>query len=495
MKPTTDLFDLIKSLTPNEKRYFKLYATSIGGKENSAYMRLFNAIDGMTRYNEELLKEKFKKEAFVKQLSVAKNYLFYVILKSLALSSIESNKQTELYLSVMQIEILYDKGLLDTCSKQITLVKKELLKYEEKLLLCKVLDVESRIMIKRFQFPELSETLEEEKRLLQERLLALTYKTLAVELFGFIQSMGSMSDPATLHRLQEMIARLDHYPLPPDADTTTRYYYYSCYNFYYGAIRDAEKRLEFAEKVFAILQSNPHYLEANARIYFSASSNLCQALLGINDFHRVTQKLTEMKNSPFISHQGIKKEIRVEALASILNTEILLHINQRNTSKVNELLSEVKHVLQAEKPLVGNFYLLELNFNTAHLLFLAKRFDEALDFLRNTLYHSGKNERRDLYLAGRIFELILLHETGNHKLLVNLADTTSKYLKRIGYLKHFDGLLIQYLRTSVKKVQPDLLQELQKQLHIALKEKEYSILTQYLDLEFWLQEQQKKISP
>lgn len=74
MVPSTDLFELIKALSGSEKRYLKLYAASIGGKKDSAYLRLFDAVNRMTEYDERLLKQQLKNEAFVKQLSVAKNY-------------------------------------------------------------------------------------------------------------------------------------------------------------------------------------------------------------------------------------------------------------------------------------------------------------------------------------------------------------------------------------------------------------------------------------
>jgi len=44
MKPSTELFDLIRSLSQSEKRYFKVYASKhVIGKENN-YVRLFEAI-------------------------------------------------------------------------------------------------------------------------------------------------------------------------------------------------------------------------------------------------------------------------------------------------------------------------------------------------------------------------------------------------------------------------------------------------------------------
>ncbi|MDQ3021512.1 MAG: hypothetical protein M3R36_13225 [Bacteroidota bacterium] len=84
MKVTDDLFQLIKSLTQSEKRFFKVYASlhHIKGDENK-YFKLFNAIDKQKIYDEELIRKQFGNEKFLKQLFVVKNYLYHTILKSL----------------------------------------------------------------------------------------------------------------------------------------------------------------------------------------------------------------------------------------------------------------------------------------------------------------------------------------------------------------------------------------------------------------------------
>ncbi len=495
MKTTSDLFDLIKSLASNEKRYFKLYATSIGGKENGAYMRLFNAMDTMQLYDEKLLKEKFKNEAFAKQFSVAKNYLFHIILKSLVLSSVDSNEQLSSYFSVMEAEVLYGKGLLEACSRQIQLTKKDLIKYEDKCLLDRVYEIEARIQTKKYHFDEAIKGVWLQEQVTESKLLGLRLKRVAIELFAFIQSNGNLVDESLQLRLEEMIQPVKDISIPLHADTITRYYYYTCFNFYYGVLRKPEKRLEYAQKVMDVLEANLDFVEVNTGIYFSAYSNLCQALLGINDFKRVSEKLREMRKSPFISNIGSKKQIRIEALASIINTEVLLYINNRNFSKTDELINEVKDLLQREKKYVGNFFSLELNFNASHLLFLAKKFDKALDFIRNTLSKAGKTERPDLYFAGRLLELLLLYETNSSGLLANVADTTIKFLKRSNALSKFDSLLIQYLRLASKKTSLDMLLELNSIYKLSgskRKGSDVSLLSGYVDIEFWLQEEMKK---
>ena len=85
MKTTSNfIHQLIHSLTKNEKGYFvKLLKVHGGDPMNKKYFLLFSAIDKQLTYNESALTNQFKAEPFIKQFSVAKNYLIQIILKSL----------------------------------------------------------------------------------------------------------------------------------------------------------------------------------------------------------------------------------------------------------------------------------------------------------------------------------------------------------------------------------------------------------------------------
>ena len=74
MKPSTELFSLIKSLTKSEKRFFKLNSSLQSGDKN--YLKLFDYIEKQNSYNEEKLKNNFKGEKFILHLPSEKNHLY-----------------------------------------------------------------------------------------------------------------------------------------------------------------------------------------------------------------------------------------------------------------------------------------------------------------------------------------------------------------------------------------------------------------------------------
>ena len=107
-----DLFRLIKSLTKSEKGYFKKFAAknTAGSKQN--YLVLFDAIDDMETYDEDLLRKKLKNEQFLKQLAVYKVYLFNLILKALHLYGTVDNSTTRVKDLIDNAKMLESKGAL-----------------------------------------------------------------------------------------------------------------------------------------------------------------------------------------------------------------------------------------------------------------------------------------------------------------------------------------------------------------------------------------------
>src|SRR5688572_33072384 len=106
MKRPQDLFDLIKSLTPAEKGYFKKFVAKGDGKK---YLKLFDAINAQKEYDEEKLKKKFKKE--LSNLSAAKHYLFEMVLDATRAFQLNNSYSSQILRLTDQADLLYKRGL------------------------------------------------------------------------------------------------------------------------------------------------------------------------------------------------------------------------------------------------------------------------------------------------------------------------------------------------------------------------------------------------
>src|ERR1044071_9247049 len=121
-RSTDPLFQLISSLQKSEKRNFKLYIKRNSSNEDLKIIQLFDAIDKISTYDEEVILKKLpavKKQ----QLSNLKAHLYKQILASLRLIKSEESIDLMLHEQLDYARILYNKGLYHQSLKILEKVK------------------------------------------------------------------------------------------------------------------------------------------------------------------------------------------------------------------------------------------------------------------------------------------------------------------------------------------------------------------------------------
>lgn len=138
------LFQLVSSLEKSEKRHFKLYIKRSSAKEDLKIIRLFDALDKMTEYDEKLLLKKLP--GITKpQLYNLKTHLYKQLLASLRLLKTTDNTDLKLSEHLDNARLLYNKGL-KLQSLHILEKAKELAKANQKFnFLVQVISLEKKI--------------------------------------------------------------------------------------------------------------------------------------------------------------------------------------------------------------------------------------------------------------------------------------------------------------------------------------------------------------
>ena len=123
--PSTDLFDLIKSLSKSEKRYIRIQCAGQG----MVYEQLFDLILGLKTYDEVQLKKRHSELPFMGYLPVAKKNLLNFILESLDRYR-KKDWEDRLEKKAIYAKILWKKGLKAQARKQLYKARKEAMKNE-----------------------------------------------------------------------------------------------------------------------------------------------------------------------------------------------------------------------------------------------------------------------------------------------------------------------------------------------------------------------------
>ncbi|MEP7236034.1 MAG: hypothetical protein ABI778_12135, partial [Ignavibacteriota bacterium] len=120
MKRTDSLFDLIHSLTKEEKRHFQIYVKKYS--RSPKYLLLFDALSEMHDYDKSELDTRLRASKFSSRLNVAKEYLYLLILRSLR--DLEPTSPSAIVLQqIADISQLVNRKLFSQAKKTIKKAK------------------------------------------------------------------------------------------------------------------------------------------------------------------------------------------------------------------------------------------------------------------------------------------------------------------------------------------------------------------------------------
>lgn len=445
MTPSTDLFKLIKSLSKSEKRYFKLFAGFSGERKENNSLKLFDAIDDQEDYDEELLKEKFKNETFAKQFAVAKNYLQQLIIKSITAYHNESSPIMQLYEMLQSLEVLHDKGHFNICRKIIQKGKELCEANEKPMLMERFLEMESKILMRNSDFSSVSDSIDKQVATLDDYKLTLDHKKSVFNMYTKTAELGVATTDEEIATLNELVESLN--PQEPK-DVAGKYYLYSFYNLYYCGIDDHFSMHDYAEKIIALLELNPFFIEESPGAYLSALNNYCSSLTRFGEIDKVLQLIKKMRAIP---EQKVFANKKVEILPSLIfsyGLELYCYTSKGQMDKALALEVDIQHMLNEYRNDIHKNSIFEISFNMALAHFIVGNNDSALSWLNDIINSYDLQYREDIYLAARILALIAHYELRNVVLLYNLIGSTHRYLKNKKLLNSIESAVLQFLKAT-----------------------------------------------
>jgi hypothetical protein len=469
MTPSKELFALIKSMTRSEKRYFKINSASISGKDDSVYLRLFDAIDAQKEYDEHQLKQFFKNEKFARQFSVAKNYLQHIIIKSLTGYHATLSVNVQINELLQSIEVLYEKRHYSICIKLIQKGKELAEKHEKFAYLDRLIEWESRIYFGMSSFDIVKKIMRHQNDNLKLMQVDLNNKTFALEMFEKTAEFGFVATDEQLEALNRILKEAESKGLAEGGGIMGKYYYYSVWHLYYCCTDNYEKRFEYSEKILSLLESHPHIIEENPGIYVTSLNNYCNSLIGFGKLKKALQVVEKMRQLPLLYNISRWESERINALLLSYDIEIVAHTSSGEVMKAIALENDIQEIFDNPKTFIlQKNNLFELCYNLAMAHFLTGNNEQCLEWLFKILNTRDLNHREDLYIAGRLFVLLVHYELGNYMLLNNLVASTQRFLKSKKRLSATESAYLCFIKLCAEhansnKQKADLI-ELKQQL-------------------------------
>ncbi|MEL6867440.1 MAG: hypothetical protein AAFP19_23645, partial [Bacteroidota bacterium] len=298
-----DLFQLIQSMSKQEKRYFKLQASMHRSKGNNNYLRLFEAIDRQTAYDEDKIRKKFEGEAFLRQLHVAKNYLYKLIINSLRLYQ-EAHNEDKFPLLMRNAQILYSKGLYKQSEKMLEKARKLALENERYLQLLEVFRWKHHNIHSKSDFKALERYLnvdfQQELKLLDIYRNFLEFRLLHDRVFISYWKKGSIRKQEE----KEALSQLFEYPLYQSVNQAqsfnARMFYHNARFTYYFLIGELDHCYQHIKALVVMFEDLPknRLKGAKEKRYISSLINLHIIQKQLQYHQESLQSLRKLRSIP-----------------------------------------------------------------------------------------------------------------------------------------------------------------------------------------------------
>ncbi len=454
MRPSDNLFDLIRSLNPSEKRHFNLYAQRhIVGEENN-YLKLFETIDKQEEYDEAALKKKFRTEKFVQQIHVAKNYLYTLILKSLNEYHTVDSANIQLRELLSSAEILFGKGLYKQASKILSKLKEKAYRDEKQIYVLEVIVLENKIAFALQDMEAAKKVIiqgsNEEEKLLQDYQDARQYKYLSDKLKIFIKTKGIVKGEEDTRELKSII----EHPLLNNEQKaisySTKYSFYYVYSKYFSVKEDYKHAYPYCNKLVHLIESNPEQISKNPQAYLLALNHLLAILKELRKFDEFEVALKKLKS---VQSKTIHFQSRAFAYTFIHEWNLSFY-----TGKYQQCISLIPFLeegLQKYDNQITSDLKLLFYFNLFYGYFVLGHYQQAIKWLNKILNDKRTEIRQDIRNFGMVTNIILHYEMKDYDLLEYLIRSAQRLLEKNKDAHKFELLVLMYMKRLIKASSPE----------------------------------------
>jgi len=489
---TDPLFQLIKSLSKAEKRYFKLRSNTQKASEGAKFIKLFDLIDKQKDYNETKILEK-EESIKSQQLSNLKAHLYKQILKSLRSFNSEEDIDLQIRELIDHSTILYNKCLYDQCVKMLEKAKHTAEKYDKNLLLLEIIEFEKRLVTKfiRTNIEDKVSFLIKASDQINHKISSIsTFSNLTIKLYSFYLKIGFLRN----HKDFELVNSFLYSTLPVFQEDKLsfdeRMYLYNSFVGYYFFIQDFERGYEYAKKWVSLFDESNHLIIPKIEMYIRALNNLLVSqskLHKYDEFKVCIQKLEEIEKLPDLKlTENIRLLLFKYTATHKINRYFLLGEFTEGSLKIPEIAKSLEEFEQ----LLDTHYIIIFYYKFACMYFGNENYQNVVFWLNKIINMKDVDLRSDIHSFARILNLISHYELGNIDLVDYYIRSTYRFLIKKNDLHLFQKIIMKFLRklSSITRDQLiDAFKDLREQL-LPLNDKFYERRPFiYFDIISWLE--------
>lgn len=429
------LFQLIHSLSKSEKRYFKIFC--LGQKIAPNYLQLFEATAAQRQYDEAAIRRQFAGATFLKQLHVAKHYLYRLILKSLRNYHHQSSPAARVRAMLHHVEMLFERELYAPCAAEIRRAQR--LAQSAQLLSAQVelAEWQRRLFLAQHSQPDTTVNAVDEAQ--------------AQAIEGLRQ----------LNRYWQFSNRIQHYvpdpderllrdplfnrPAPQDNQQAHALHQHTLFSYF---LQNGQH-----ERAYAVLREQIAFLEgqtteryAQSAPYLTALHKQVSYLIRARSYDEAIGVLDKIRR--FVrndSKEGASRSaLSRRNLLRTYNVELELYRTTRRTEAGRALIVEVQDFMTQHPGIIPPEYRLMLWYQFAHLQWLHGDLDRALHWTNAIIHERFGPVQEVIQGFARWLHLVIHFELDHSLVLYHAVDQIRRFLKRRRELWAYERVLLRF---------------------------------------------------
>jgi hypothetical protein len=487
------LFELIKSLTKSEKRYFKVHVARHSTNEMNNYSILFEHIDKIETYNEADILKHFRKESFIKNFSIAKKRLYDQIITALNAFHSNNSIDAQLYKLMQGSTVLYNKALYQQAYKLLNSAYKLAVKHERFSI---QLEIEQKLQ-QVIEAKHYSSIKKEEIRELEDRTTSSFFQLelqsklwfAKSNLFLDIQKKGGADEPTSeqLHKHHNHINTLIS---QQELSVSNTYLYHHTEAAYFFSIGDYTSSLYHLKKNIALLEFNLFLLESFPNYYFGTLSNAVYITEKLNLAEEADELLLKIKRFPNKLQLNLSEDLLLKMFLSTSSTEISMFTNRGEFIKALGIIPSIESELVAYDTKIPVLKQLFFYYKFAGIHMGVSDYNGALKWINKILNTSNIDNNEDIIAYTHLFNLIVHLELKNDHLLPYTIKNTHRFLKTRNRLNTVEKKILQFISKFNKTIsaieEQEIWEDFHKELQPLKESTEYQKIQDYFDFEVWV---------
>ena len=496
------LFELIKSLTKSEKRYFKLHASRHTIGEENTYVTLFDFLDRMPEYNEDRVFQHFKGSPFLNRFSITKKRLYDHILSALDDFHTSHSIDAKLNKSLHSADILFNKGLYDQSARVIKSAIKIAETHQRYALLFTLRRRQKQLIenlgYTEFTLEDLTAVREEDHSLLQHESYYAELWNIKSVLFYELGRKGKARSTQEIHSYKNIIEALKPIPSRWGHSFEVNYLYNHILSAYYFAIDEMNNSYKHLKVNSELFTAHPEQLQMQLNKYFSLVTNTIYVAEKLGKNRDADDLLKQLKSIQHMVNEQQFTDVRMKYFASVTSSELSLMTHRGIFTLSSTQLSAITDQLDQYDDKISATRRSYIRFKIATILLANGELSMALKWVNSILNDEGLDASEDIRSYTHLLHMLIHLELKNNDVLTYMMKNTQRFLKSRNRLHGFEQSFLQFLtkrlKCTTKLEELDCWEELYTQLSILKEDSFEHYAFDYFDLLHWAESKFKNTS-